>query len=161
MRLRVYVAAPFARRDEVRALHGRLEALGMEPTSQWALGTEREEDLTVAMARALAVRNDDDVARSHALLMTAYPGEGGESFGEARLAIEWRVPVIWVGRRTLSTFRRGVVEAANIDQALSLLHDWELLIARPWLLDDPDGSWARSVIRDWLDDQDDRREAAQ
>jgi len=118
--LAVYVAAPFARRPEVLALHGRLRAHGLEPTSTWATGTESEAELTPEMARRLIAQNDRDIARSSALLAIAYPGEGGEMFCEVTWAIVAGKPVYWVGsRRILSTWRPGVVVCTSVEDAIA------------------------------------------
>lgn len=108
-------------RDRV---HGRLVAVGFEPSSRWVDGAVSAEDFgryTPEELRRFAAQNDRDVCSSHVVLVLARPGAGGEMFGEARLALEWGLAVVWVGRRTLSAWRRGVVRVDNLDQAIGVL----------------------------------------
>lgn len=145
MSLRVYVASPFALREEVKALHGALRAAGLDPVARWPYGTEKEADLTTPMARELAARNDEDVDGSHALLVLARPAAGGEMFCEIARAVAARTPILWTGDRIiLSTFREGVLRAASIEDAVAILVSWARLVERPFAMPD---EWVRSAIR--------------
>lgn len=129
--LRVYVAAPFADAHVVRDVHERLLSLGMLPTSTWATTANGEEDFsayTPERLRDFALANDADVRRSHALLVMARAGAGGEMFSEIRIALEWGKPVFWVGRRTLSAYRNGVVLCDDVDEALGALAERRTLL---------------------------------
>ncbi len=121
----IYVAAPYEDAGYVREhVHERLRALGFEPTSRWAETARGPEDFARFSAdelRVIAEGNDLDVAGSKAVLVLARAGAGGEMFAEARLALAMGIPCIWVGRRTLSAWRLGVVRAADLDEALEIL----------------------------------------
>jgi hypothetical protein len=129
--MRVYVAAPFARRSEVREVHKRLRALGIEPTSSWANAPDGIADAPTPEEAKVAIRqNDADLKSSDAVLVMGYPGEGGEQFAEARLGILLGKPVIWTGRRILSSFRPGAVYLSTLDLALSALRGLAIERAR-------------------------------
>lgn len=124
MSLSVYVAAPYADAPHVRLIHERLIAQDIRPTSTWAstaLGPEDFSKATAAGLLAVAATNDADLRGSDAVLVLARDGAGGEMFAEARVALEWGRPCVWVGRRTLSAWRRGVVLAEDVDDALRVL----------------------------------------
>lgn len=118
---RVYVAAPFADAKVVRELHWQLRTAGAVPTSSWASGAHDTEDFasyTVPELQAFAAKNDRDLRTSDAVIVLARVGAGGEMFAEARMAILLGIPVYWVGRRTLSAWRAGVVRCENVDEAI-------------------------------------------
>jgi len=120
----VYVAAPYEDAAHVRALHIRLETMGLRHTSLWADMAKGAEDLhkhSPARLRLAAESNDIDVARSDVVLALARKGAGGEMFSEIRYALELLIPVLWVGRHTLSAFRKGVTRCESLDQAMGLL----------------------------------------
>lgn len=122
--MRIYVAAPYEDAAHVRGLHERLRSLGLEPTSHWAenaAGPENFASFTPMQLRAIAESNDTDVISSTAVLVLARAGAGGEMFAEARLALFLAKPVYWVGRRTLSSWREGVVRCEDLDDALARL----------------------------------------
>lgn len=124
MNFLVYVAAPFEDAALVRSIHDRLESIDMSPTSRWALSATSAEDFakfTPSQLRGLAQQNDSDLRGSDVALVVARAGAGGEMFAEARMALEWGKPVVWVGRWILSAWRRGVVRAGDIDGAFETL----------------------------------------
>lgn len=119
---RVYVAAPYADSVFVRSVHKVLRAEAFEPTSRWAETASAVEPLLTDEAmRAAALANDDDLYRSHAVLVLAREGTGGEMFAEARIAIATGIPVVWAGRRILSAYRAGVTRCDDIHEALRAL----------------------------------------
>lgn len=161
MSLRVYVAAPHAKREQVRAVHEELRGAHLAPSARWADGSEDESRLSKHEARALAQQNDEDVGSSHCLLVLGFPGEGGEMFAEVARALDAETPVVWVGRTTLSTHRRGVVLAADIGEAIVTLQGWAQAIERRW---PTEVRWGRSTIWNLLEEAEYRaahREAAQ
>jgi hypothetical protein len=141
--LHVYLAMPFAERASARAINRRLEALGLMPTGTWCVQEQPEDALTLGELRYLATCNDADVERSHALLVIASAGQGGEMFCEVGRALVARTPIAWVGRRVLSTRRPGVVEAPSVEAAVTLLQGWAQLIARPYPMP---AEWGRAAI---------------
>lgn len=142
--LKVFVAAPYGRRLEVRKLHERMRDLGFEPVARWPMN-DYEDSVVPRVARVDASRNDHDRDKAHCLLMLGYPGEGGESFAECGSSLLCRTPVCWVGRRILSTYRDGVRIAESIEEALDVLQGWSSLISRPV---EADTIWARAMIWD-------------
>lgn len=121
MSVKVYVAAPFQDAPMVREVHERLVALGATYTSTWAESAVGEEDFskfTPTQLARIADSNDEDVRRSDIVLVMARHGAGGESFCEARLAIDLGRRVLWVGRRILSAWRPGVIRCEDLDEAL-------------------------------------------
>lgn len=122
---RCYVCAPFEDGATVRdRVHVRVLAAGFAPSSRWATewtGSENFDGASVAELRSRAEQNDADLRSSTVALVLARPGGGGEMFAEARLALECGLAVVWVGRRTLSAWRRGVVRVDDLDQAIAVL----------------------------------------
>lgn len=121
----VYVAAPFADAAFVREhVHERLRAIGCTPTSSWvdtAAGPENFARYLPAELRRNAEHNDRNLRGSDVVLVVAREGAGGETFAEARIAIEWGKPVVWCGRRILSAWRAGVVRVDDLDGAMATL----------------------------------------
>jgi len=130
---RVYVAAPFAAGPVVRdAIHPRLVAVGWEPCSRWAsewVGPEDFSRFTPAELRAIADGNDEDLGSADAVLLFDPEGKGRETYSELARAISAGSPVVWVGRPTLSAWRRGVVQARDLDDAIGLLRRMGTLFA--------------------------------
>ena len=124
MSTRVYVAAPFGRGPFVLAsVHPALEARGLACTSSWAQGAdgtpERLDALPIERVRAIAARNDADLAASDVVLVLGDVGTGREMYAEARMAIALGLPVVWLGPPfPLSAYREGVVRATSLDEAL-------------------------------------------
>lgn len=107
-----------------------MRGLGLVPTSTWAeeqIGPENFAQYTVEQLRAIAFSNDGDILRSNSMLVLARPGAGGEMFAEARFALQHEKAVFWVGRRTLSAWRRGVIRCHDLDAALDKITHPELL----------------------------------
>jgi hypothetical protein len=119
---RVYVAAPFARAATVRLIHNDLRSIGCKPSSEWvrlAKTPERLEALSPSERLSTIELNDACIDRSHAMIVRAFPLEGGEMFVEMARAITRSIPVLWVGSRTiLSAFRPGVFRC-NYETALA------------------------------------------
>ena len=123
MTFRIYVAAPYGDAPLVRGVHALLRSLGLEPTSTWA---EESDDcaeelaaMSIRVVRRLAQRNDDDLASSEAVLVLPREGAGREMYAEARLAIAFRIPVVWVGTPVcLTAFREGVSRVPSLQDAL-------------------------------------------
>jgi hypothetical protein len=119
--VRVYVAAPYTDAEEVRAIHAHLRMIGCSPTSQWAsqaLGPEDFSLMTPDQIADIAHANDRDVLSSQMVLVVARAGAGGEMFAEARFASYHRIPIVWVGRLTLSAWRKGVTRCVDVVAAL-------------------------------------------
>jgi hypothetical protein len=139
---KVYVAAPYDDAPAVREAHGWLRANRFIPVSSWAdkvEGPERLDLLTSAQCHAIAEGNDRDLLSAHALLVLSRAGAGGEMFGEARLALEFGIPVVWVGsRRPLTAYRRGVVRVYTREAGLEQLLAFARLAGRHDLYTDDD-----------------------
>lgn len=145
MTIRCYVAAPWTKRPDVRALHKRLEAIGIAPTSNWAdMPGDDAECLTEDSAESAIAVNDYDIARSHVAVFLAYPNLGGESYCELARLLASRTAVLWVGTRIcLSTLRPGVVRLPSLDSAIAWLVSARLDVSRPFPTSD---AWKRDVL---------------
>lgn len=124
MKFSVYVAAPFEDADLARIHHERFAMLGIEPISSWvdeALGPEELDSFSIQQLRLIAAKNDRDLRAANACLVLAREKAGGEMFAEVARALSWGIPIVWYGRRTLSAYRRGVVLANDIDDAVRLI----------------------------------------
>lgn len=125
MHTRVYVAAPFGRGPVVaREVHPALAARGFACTSSWVASAdgepERLDELPIERVRAIAERNDADLAGSDVVVVLGEVGAGREMYSEARIAIALGLPVVWVGPPfPLSAYREGVVRVRNVDEALA------------------------------------------
>lgn len=121
--LRCYVASPYDDAPLVREVHARLRALGVRPTSTWAEhadGPERLDEMPIDQLRAIAIRNDVALAESDIVVVLPREGRGREMYGEARLAVAFGIPLVWVGpTRCLTSYRAGVERVATLDEALS------------------------------------------
>ena len=124
MRTRVYVAAPFGRGPFVaRVVHPALAARGLEATSSWVAtadgAPERLDALPLERVRAIAERNDADLASSQVVLVLGDVGTGREMYAEARIAIALGLPVVWVGPPyPLSAYREGVDRVRSVEEGL-------------------------------------------
>lgn len=127
--MKIYVAAPFIKADEVRDFHRALGERGFGVTSDWAHSAEANgpEDL-VSMRQGereeIANHNDECVANAHAVVALCYRGLGKEMFCECTLARLLGKPVVWVGDPAimpLSAFRRGSVRVTHLELALQTL----------------------------------------
>ena len=122
MNPRCYVAAPYADTDIVRSVHDRLRALDIEPTSRWAdnaTGPESFAGLSPEDLRGIAEANDRDLARANVVLVLSRHGAGAETYAEARYALTLGLPVVWVGRLTLSAWRAGVTRCDGVDEGIA------------------------------------------
>jgi len=123
-KFKVYVAAPYADASLVRMIHEKLKTQDIGFTSSWAeeaKGAENFAAFSPERLREHAEANDGDVREANALLALARDGAGGEMFAEARIALEWGIPVVWVGRRILSAWRDGVALAEDLDNGIQKL----------------------------------------
>lgn len=133
MHPRVYVAAPYAEGPFVAAVvHPALRERDLSPTSGWAAqadgAPERLERLPLDAVRAIAERNDADLASSDLVVVLGHRGTGREMYAEARIAIALGLPVVWVGPPyPLSAYREGVVRVASLEEAWPAI---ELLAAQ-------------------------------
>ncbi len=136
MQTRVYVAAPFGRGPFVaREVHPALAARGFACTSSWCAtadgAPERLDELPIERVRAIAERNDGDLASSDAVIVLGELGTGREMYAEARIAIALGLPVVWVGPPfPLSAYREGVVRVRSLEEALAALESREALASR-------------------------------
>lgn len=120
--LRCYLAAPYDDAPLVRDLHRRLSARGVRCTSAWAEqadGPERLDLMPLEELRARALANDVALAESDVVVVLPREGKGREMYGEARLAVAFGIPVIWVGpTRCLTSYRAGVECVDDVEAAV-------------------------------------------
>ncbi len=122
--MRVYVASWYENAEAVRDVHATLAEHGIEATSGWAYkvsGVENHSSRPPEAWRADAEANDADVARSDAILAIATPGKGAEMFAEIARGQVLGQPVVWVGRRSLSSWRNGVTHVDDVAAAVAVL----------------------------------------
>lgn len=119
--MHVYVAAPYVDAPIVREVHEILAIAGFLPTSTWATRAAGAESLTRDVAQQAIVQNDDDLLSSDAMIVIARTGAGGEMFCEVTRALIEEIPVFWVGRQILSTYRDGVILCEDIDDVMRKL----------------------------------------
>lgn len=125
---RIYVAAPLADAPLVRDVHAQLRAHGLVPVSHWAerQGDDPNDNFDDAEEVQAKLRlNDAGVAAADVFLVLAREGAGGEMFCEAARALALGAPVIWVGRRVLSTFREGVRYFHSRESAVHFILTWK------------------------------------
>lgn len=123
--LRVYVAAPFddGPRLSTTVIPDMIYA-GLIPLASWiddALSGKTDKGLTIASAQAALHVNDFELTGSDAVLVVARDGVGGEMFCEAARAILLSIPVFWVGRRVLSSYRQGVTICDSVEDAIDAI----------------------------------------
>jgi len=143
----VYIAAPFADAALVRAIEPRLLPLGAESHSGWAQhanGPEQLDSMPLQSIQNIAAANDRDLMSAFAVLVLSRDGAGGEMFAEARLALEYGIPVVWVGaRRPLTAYRPGVVRVDTLEEALDLIALFAARVRQPWPVEE---DWARETV---------------
>lgn len=122
--MRVFVAAPHQCKREVREAHLSLVHMGIEPTATWHLDECNYRALTSAETRVDEAKNREAIRSSHAVLAIGRDYVGGEMFAEAARALEWKTPIVWTGRRILTTWLPGVVHVRTIEEALAVLVMW-------------------------------------
>lgn len=125
--MKVFVSADHAAVGRVREAHAKLRALGLSPVSRWAK-RDAEPDprvASIADVRDYLRERDEDMATADVLLVLV--GEGSlQAAADARHALShWSGdavrPVVWVGRRTLDSYRRGVTCVESLEAGLQTL----------------------------------------
>jgi hypothetical protein len=125
----VYVVSPYANAPEVRVLHDRLRKLGIAFTSMWAEEANGAEDFskfTPKKFQLIAEENDHHIDAADAILVLSRESGGAETYAEARYAISKEKLVFWVGRLTLSAWRKGVIRCESVDDALKKMGEYTL-----------------------------------
>lgn len=122
--MRIYIAAKYSRREELRGLLARVEALGHECTSTWIRNGEDSE----AQWRESAELDVADVRRAEALLFVGQP-RGSENRGGGRwfeFGLAWGagkrcLAVIDGGHESVFTHLPGVEVYDSTEDALMAL----------------------------------------
>jgi len=99
--MKIYVAAKYGRREELKAVHQKLREAGHEPTSTWI---EKGEDDTEAAWVNAAQLDVADVMRANAIIFFGQP-KGSENRGGGRwfeLGLAWSI-----GLRTIVILDKG------------------------------------------------------
>lgn len=127
--LPVYVAAPYPRAAEVRAMHNALNEIGCVGVSHWATCARETFDEALAnprIAQSALELNDRCLEQAVVIVALAFDGEGGEMFAEVGRALaipELAPPVLWIGQRlVLSCFRTGVYVVSQLEAFAALEH---------------------------------------
>lgn len=130
--MKIYLAAKFEQKIEMRDVRTRLMAAGHEVTSQW-IDVEHTEDHNVQVTDEMRVgyaRMDiADVLRAHVLV--AFSGErsvpsiGGGRHVEFGVALQAGKPIFVVGPKGEHIFHYmpGVVHVANVDDLISFFNE--------------------------------------
>jgi hypothetical protein len=143
----IYIAAPFTDAALVRDIEPRFLPIGAESHSTWAQaanGPERLESMPLEMIQHIAAANDRDLLSAFAVIVLSRDGAGGEMFAEARLALEYGIPVVWVGRRRpLTAYRPGVVRVHTVEEAVEIVALFVAAVRQPWPVEE---NWARDTL---------------
>ena len=125
--MKLYVIAAYSHAPQVRAIHERLRALGIEPTSSWAEeanGPEALDGLSDDECYRIWDRNRRNLdSASVALVLADSPTREGHA--EAAHAMRTGCRVVWVGRPTLGSRADSVFGSngpwfvATVDDALA------------------------------------------
>ncbi len=97
-RVKVYIAASFSRRLEIKKYAAELEQLGFEVTSRW-LDQHHKEDPTEEDWHRFAVEDLEDVKRADMLFAftDAVPKPGGGRHAEFGVAMALGKPIVQIG----------------------------------------------------------------
>jgi nucleoside 2-deoxyribosyltransferase len=123
--VKVYVAAPWVRKQEAIAAGEQLKAAGFEVTSRWfyhegdpndstGVGEDREQ------IRMQAREDINDVLNSDALVVLNLEMSEGKAV-ETGIALAYNLPVISVGGRS-NIFQALGVEVNSLDDAIQVLN---------------------------------------
>lgn len=117
---RVYIATNYDRAAWIDSIVATaLEARGCEVVSSWHKPPHVAEDLdamTPDTAYRIRARNLLDLSRAHVCLVFSTM-RGGEHHGEATLAYQAGLTLVWEGRDILLSKQPGVVRVWSIDEA--------------------------------------------
>ena len=125
--MKLYVIAAYSHAPQVRAIHERLRALGIEPTSSWAEeanGPEALDGLSDDECYRIWDRNRRDLDSASVALVLA-DTQMREGYSEAAHAMRTGCRVVWVGRPTLGARADSVFGSngpwfvATVDDALA------------------------------------------
>ncbi len=119
--MRIYIAAPWVRREEAIAAGRVAEVAGFKVTSRWFYHEGATLDTTgSSLARAETIRQalEDiaDVKRSHVLIVLNLEKSEGKAV-ETGIALANRIPVISVGQRS-NIFQALGIEVETFAEAL-------------------------------------------
>ena len=123
--MRAFVSADHSAVGRVREIHPKLRALDLVPVSRWATRDVEPDMLAMSADDRLATcASDDDMVEADVFVLV---GEGSlQAAADARQALShWSGdpvrPVVWVGRRTLDSYRRGVTHVESVEAGLQML----------------------------------------
>ena len=125
--MNVFVAADHSAVGRVREVHAKLRAVGIVAVSRWTKRDVEPDPRTMSIAdvRDYLRERDEDMAAADVVLVIV--GDGSlQVVADARQALShWSGdpvrPVVWVGRRTLDSYRRGVTHAESLEAGLQML----------------------------------------
>jgi len=122
--LKVYIAAPWVRREEAKAVGEQLVAAGHDITSRWFQHQGDPNDSTGSALDPKEVRRQarediSDVFRADALVVLNLEKSEGKAV-ETGIAIALDTPVISVGKRS-NIFQSLAYEVENVEEALTVL----------------------------------------
>lgn len=118
----VYVAGPWARKNDVRAVVQRLRGAGFSVTSRWVDRPESEYECDPALMRSEAIRDIEDIDQSDVLLYLNLEKSEGKAT-ELGMALTREMPVFVVGGTKNNVFLHlpTVTHVESVDAFVSLL----------------------------------------
>src|SRR5258706_864326 len=103
---KVYVAAPYRRHPFVREVHAMLTAVGITPTSRWAMRAE----ISIDDAMTAFEIDRADIGSSDGMLALLNEPDGKETYCEIEVARSMGMPIVWVdGFPDYARDRDGIV----------------------------------------------------
>ena len=122
--MKVYLAAPWVRKDDAKAARAQLQAAGIDVTSHWLEHEGSATDSTgstspIAYIQEQAVQDIKDVRRADYLVVLNLERSEGKAV-ETGVAIANGIPVISVGKRS-NIFQTLGLEVETLEQAINFL----------------------------------------
>jgi len=101
---KVYIAAPFTRREEARQLRDALVNLGLTVTSSWLDTTTENYDAPLEVLQNEAWYDKEDIEAADYVVVLVYPGEGCGMHFEAGYAHHAGIHLVVIGDRSKGIF---------------------------------------------------------
>lgn len=132
--MKVYLAAPWVRKDDAKTAAERLRQAGIEVTSNWLEHEGSKTDSTgitspLAHIQEQALQDIKDVQRADYLVVLNLERSEGKAV-ETGVAIAGRIPVISVGARS-NIFQTLGLEVETLTDAIHFLEIQQQLLSHP------------------------------
>src|SRR3990167_4537398 len=123
-KIKVYLAAPWKRKDEAKLGKIQLEEAGLEVTSRWIDLVKGEDVIDFKFFEEEAIHDVQDVYRADILILLNLEKSEGKS-AEMGMALAWNKPVIIVGERSNIFHYLPMPIISNLNAAIELIRQWE------------------------------------